>query len=421
MVNYFLKFCPLTLCAIIAATFLYPGSSIASSQTLISKKLSREEIWNGYKIEFPENEGAIEIIANSINRSANIEIIKMDNFPEIPKDKDLASSVYHFSILPTTQNKLSSQIIISLSYNPTDVRWKEIYFYNQELGSWERVHGNIDTQKNQISTQTNCASAFIAVMSDHLNKNEDLKEKINSPIILIIDAKTGETLVERQSNVARPIASLTKLMTAAVFLDHNPGWDKKITMTNQDDAIPAKIYIKTGEKLTIKDLFYATLLKSANNAAKALARSTGLSNNEFVRQMNEKASQFGMVNTHFEEVTGLSEKNVSTAHDLMILSKKLFSDMTFLRATTPNRITIATANTRKKIILENSNSIINSQSTPYTVLGSKTGYTYEAGRCLDMKVKNKSGKEIISIIMGADKPGAQWDDGIKLINAALAE
>jgi serine-type D-Ala-D-Ala endopeptidase (penicillin-binding protein 7) len=421
MTKYFIKFFSIIICAIVASTFLFAGSTKAESQTLISKMISSQEIWNGYKIEFPENQGAIEITPNSINRSAYIEIEKINDLPEIPKDKDLISGVFHYSILPATQNKLASQIIISLGYSSSDAIWKEVYFYNQELNLWQRVHGNINVQKNQISIQTNCASGFIAVMADRLNKSEDLKEKINSPTILIVNTKTGKTLVERQSTVVRPIASLTKLMTAAVFLDYNPGWTKQITITPQDDAMPVKIYIKPGEKLTVKDLFYATMLKSANNAAKALARSTGLPNDEFIKKMNEKAAQLGMTNTHFEEVTGLSEKNVSTARDLMILSQKLFSDIIFLRATTPSRVTIATIDTKKKIILENSNSIINKQNMPYTVLGSKTGFTYEAGRCLDMKVKNKSGKEIISIIMGADKPGAQWDDGIKLINAALTE
>jgi len=69
-------------------------------------------------------------------------------------------------------------------------------------------------------------------------------------------------------------------------------------------------------------------------------------------------------------------------------------------------------------MLENSNSIIN---MPYAVLGSKTGFTYEAGRCISMKVKNKNNKEVIAIIMGANLPGAQWKDGMSLLDAAFAE
>ena len=134
--------------------------------------------------------------------------------------------------------------------------------------------------------------------------------------------------------------------------------------------------------------------------------------------MNEKAKKFGMNNTYFEEVTGLSEKNVSTAADYFILTKKLFSSMTFLQATTPKYFTIATVDTRKKHIMKNSNKLLD---VPYTVLGSKTGFTYEAGRCLAMKVKNKEGREVLAITLGAIKFGAHWDDMRTLLDATLAD
>ena len=160
-----------------------------------------------------------------------------------------------------------------------------------------------------------------------------------------------------------------------------------------------------------------SLLKSANNAAKALARSTGISNEEFVEKMNQKAKDLGMKNSRFVEVTGLSNENVSTAHDLMILSKDMFSKMIMLEATTPKKITISTTK-GKKIILENSNKLID---LPYAMLGSKTGFTYEAGRCLTMKLKNKKGEEALAITLGADNPGAQWEDMRILLDAVLGK
>ncbi|MBI2637234.1 MAG: D-alanyl-D-alanine carboxypeptidase, partial [Parcubacteria group bacterium] len=182
------------------------------------------------------------------------------------------------------------------------------------------------------------------------------------------------------------------------------------------DAIPAKIYAKPGDVFTARDLFYATLLRSANNAAKALARSTGLSPEEFVAAMNQKARELEMRDTSFADPTGLSAQNVSTAEDLYKLARHVFSDLAFLQATTPKKITISSVNNGKRHVLENTNKAID---VPYVVIGSKTGYTEEAGRNVVMKARNRAGREVIAITLGGESPGAQWDDMRLLLDAAL--
>jgi len=405
------------LFGIVILTFGIPYHASGQSEIILSKRVTKSDLQTGYTITTQEKDAYITIKPNTLNHSAFVELIKPEFYPATLLDKDLVSNVYHYAILPATDNQLSNSIALNMLYSSEEARYKEIYIFDQNLSSWQNLEGSINTKTRTLTAQTSQASGFIAVFADHLDKSEYLKEKINSESMLILDAKTGEILLERGSEIQRPIASLTKLMTAAVFLDHNPGWNAKISMKAQDDTIPSKIYVKTGDVFTTHDLFYATLIKSANNAAKALARSTGLTHQEFVDKMNQKAKDLGMENTHYVEVTGLSSENVSTAHDLMILSKNLFADMTFLQATTPKYFTIATA-TGKRISMQNSNKLIN---LPYTILGSKTGFTYEAGRCLTMKAKNKSGKEVVAITLGADQIGAQWDDMRILLDATLEE
>ena len=174
--------------------------------------------------------------------------------------------------------------------------------------------------------------------------------------------------------------------------------------------------IKPGSRLTTRDLFFATLVASANNAAKALARSTGLSPAAFVQKMNAKAKELDMNNTTFVEPTGLDERNQTTAEDYLKLSQKLLSDMLFLQATTSKKYTVTDLSRKRKITIANTNQILKS---PYIITGSKTGFTYEAGRCLMIRAKNRSGQEVIAIIMGADKQGAQWQDMSLLLDAAL--
>jgi D-alanyl-D-alanine carboxypeptidase len=157
-------------------------------------------------------------------------------------------------------------------------------------------------------------------------------------------------------------------------------------------------------------------LRSANNAAKALARSTGLSQENFVANMNQKAARLHMQDTQFAEPTGLSEDNVSTAQDMYKLARHVFADLTFLQATTPKTFTIASVNNGKRHNLRNTNKAID---VPFVVIGSKTGYTHEAGRCLVMKARNDDGREVIAITLGGEVPGEQWDDMRELLNASL--
>lgn len=350
--------------------------------------------------------------------SSRASIAAVAEYPPLPLDKDAASSVYWYELLPATGNKLPVPVVITMVYPEQETRWKEIFIYNQELGRWQRLPGSINPGERRLIAPTTWASGFIAVFADHLDQSEYLKEKLEAPSILVVDASSGEILIERGSGITRPIASLTKLMTAAEFLAHNPGFDERIAMIASDDTIPAKIYAKTGDVFTTRDLFYATLLKSANNAAKALARSTGLSQDAFVAAMNQKADELGMADTTFVEPTGLSAGNISTAQDLYKLSRSAFSDMLFLKATTPKSLTIASINNGKRHILENTNKAID---VPYVVIGSKTGYTVEAGRCVIMKARNNEGREVIAITLGGESPGSQWDDMRMLLDAALGE
>ncbi|MBI2051060.1 MAG: D-alanyl-D-alanine carboxypeptidase [Parcubacteria group bacterium] len=393
-----------------------PLAARAQSETILSQYVPKQALAQGFAMQTPAGDARAAVAPDTITHGAFAELIAPEYYPALPLDKSLVSRVYHYALLPASGNKLSAGITLEFSYPETEARFKEIYLYNQELGKWRHLAGTIDPLMRTVAASTDWASGFIAVFADHLDQGEYLKEKLGAPSILVADAKTGEVLLERASGVKRPIASLTKLMTATEFLEHNPGWDSRVAMVASDDTIPAKIYARAGDVFTARDLFYATLLKSANNAARALARSTGLSSGEFVAGMNEKAKALDMQDTSFSEPTGLSAENVSTAQDLYALSRHVFSDILFLKATTPKALTIAAVNSGKRHVLENTNKAID---VPYVVIGSKTGYTVEAGRNVIMKARNKAGREVIAITLGGASPGGQWDDMRLLLDAAL--
>ncbi len=146
-----------------------------------------------------------------------------------------------------------------------------------------------------------------------------------------------------------PIASLSKLMTALVLLDHKPDWNKKITITEGQIYYP-KIYvgndatsevaIKAGQTVSFYDLWVAMLLASSNQSAVALADSTGLSRADFVAEMNAKAKDLGLTKTKFYDIAGLDEGNVSTVREMAMIAKAAFDKAEIVEATAKGQYTL---------------------------------------------------------------------------------
>ncbi|MFA5358845.1 MAG: serine hydrolase [Patescibacteria group bacterium] len=226
-----------------------------------------------------------------------------------------------------------------------------------------------------------------------------------------VDGKTGKVLWEKNSSQIRSIASLTKLMTALVFLDHNPGWDSKIKITTEDQHEGGVAFFAIGEEVTVRDLFYSALSRSINSAAAALARSTGLNEKDFVFAMNQKADELGMVNSHFIEPTGLHTGNVATAIDVVILLREALSKTAIANATTLTAYTTEILNKDLERTADNTNLLLKSflNKPPYKILGGKTGYLVEAGYCLAIGVE-KSDHQIYSVVLGSDSIGSRFTD-----------
>lgn len=217
---------------------------------------------------------------------------------------------------------------------------------------------------------------------------------------MAIDKKSGAILWNKNSGEPRPIASITKLMTAEVFLNTNPDWDKVYQLAKEDIRSGGKSYIYPGDEVKVKDLFYLMLVGSDNTAAVALAKSTGLSEEEFVARMNERAKQFGLENTFFADVSGLSSKNISPAKEVLIMARKCLAKQEIRAATLESTYEFTTTGGRKVAV----------QSTDYllsafpvdgiNIVGGKTGHTDEAGYCFVGDFKNEAGQEMLSVVMG---------------------
>ncbi len=240
---------------------------------------------------------------------------------------------------------------------------------------------------------------------------------ITAPSGILIDAMSGQCLWQREPDVILPIASLTKLTTALVFLDTRPDFTKEITITDEDSADPegSRLYVNTGETLTVGDLFYASLVGSANNATKALVRSTGLTTEEFVVRMNKKAEQLGLSHTVFHEVTGLDPQNTSTVSDYSRLASHAFRNDIIRRALNTEVYSFTTINTKKPHRIKNTDQLL--FDSDLNLIGAKTGYLDEAGYTFVAQAE-RHGHQLLVVLFKSTSSQQRFDEARALITWA---
>lgn len=235
---------------------------------------------------------------------------------------------------------------------------------------------------------------------------------------IVMDAATGQVLWQKNESASLPIASITKLMTCLVFLDHNPGWESKHKMTaGENSLIGAKLIIDNDQELTMRDLLRVTLVGSANNTAKALAHSTGLSDEEFTKAMNKKAEMLGLKNSKFVEPTGLDENNKSSTYDLAVILKEVSKHKELKKAMNLKEHKLLIPPDNHEHTVKTTVKLMNDPEI--NILGGKTGFTYEAGYCLATLAKNENNDEIIAIVMGLPSETARDQENKELINWAF--
>ncbi len=232
--------------------------------------------------------------------------------------------------------------------------------------------------------------------------------EISATSSAVVDCKSDTVLFGKQKDQIWPIASITKLITALVFLEHNPGWETIYQIKAEDKQEGGRIYLFTGEKVKVKDLFYFSLVGSDNTAAMALVRSTGLSDEEFINKMNEKARALGLKNTHFDDPVGLSAGNVSTAKETAALARAAFADKDISEASLTKAYEFETLEGRKKKINNTDGLLDIFPQNGIKILGGKTGYIEASGYCFAGKFADHGGNEIISVVLGADSYNARF-------------
>lgn len=242
--------------------------------------------------------------------------------------------------------------------------------------------------------------------------------KLEARSALILDRKSGKVLFEKAGEEKMPMASLTKIMTTLVALENNINLDDPIIINNNFSELEgADVNLNQGEELKVQDLLYGSLVASGNDAASALAFYVSGDLDNFVIQMNKKASDLKLSNTHFSNVSGLdAEGHYSTAFDLAKLTNEAFNSPKFLEATTTKRYEIIPKEGKSRPF-NNTNKLLLADYPK--VKAGKTGYTEEAGFCFIALSEDEKGNQIITVILGEKLNGEQFQETKALVDWAF--
>lgn len=233
---------------------------------------------------------------------------------------------------------------------------------------------------------------------------------------VVWDTEKQEIVWQQNAFERRPAASLTKLMTAMVALDHGIPWEQSATINLDEYGPGGNLLLHAGEAVTMRNLFTASLLGSANNATRAYVRALGMSEEEFVRRMNRKAIVLGLEQTYFTDVTGLKATNVSTAYEIARLAEAAFRDYPDIaKATAQAEYSFAVIGSGREHTIKNTNRLVTDHLL--TVTGSKTGYLDEAKYCLVIQ-GSEAAHHLVVAVLGSPAQAVNEEQVYKLLDLA---
>ncbi len=243
-------------------------------------------------------------------------------------------------------------------------------------------------------------------------------QDVKAPSAVVMEATTGKILYEKNPHEKRPGASITKVMTLLLVMEAIDSGKISLTDTVTASAHAASmggsdIWLKEGETMTVDDLLKATVIMSANDAAVALAEHVAGSEDDFLRQMNEKAKALGMNDTAFKNCNGLDEDgHLTSAYDIALMSAQLIKHKKIFDYT----LTWIDHVRGGKTQLVNTNKLIR---TYKGITGLKTGTTGKAGSCISATAE-RDNVSLIAVVLGSPSTKDRFADAAQLLDYGFA-
>lgn len=272
----------------------------------------------------------------------------------------------------------------------------------------------------------------LAAASDAIIQAEEVNAEggptIQAPSALLMEASTGQVIYEKDADVQRSPASITKIMTLILIFDALDSGkikmtDEVVTSAHAKSMGGSQVFLEEGETQSVETMVKCIVIASGNDASVAMAEYIAGTEEEFVKMMNERAAGLGMVNTHFEDCCGLTESptHLTTARDIALMSRELINKYPQIHNYSTiwmENITHVTKQGTKEFGLSNTNKLLK-MATNFTVTGLKTGSTSLAKYCLSATAE-KDGVRLIAAIMAAPDFKARFGDAQTLLNYGYA-
>lgn len=242
------------------------------------------------------------------------------------------------------------------------------------------------------------------------------KASLSSPYAAVIDAESGELLFGKNENEKKPVASITKIVGAYVYLQENPNLKRVVKMESNDEVGGGRLKLPVGTSAKAKDFLCSSLIGSANNSATALIRLSGLGKSEFTRKMEELAGQAGASTANFVDSSGISPQNQASAKDLALIGKKVLENKTICDIGGKKKYSFKINGGKGTKSIVHTSSIVSTKNKTFDVLFAKTGYLPEVGNNLIVKLENRQNRknDVIVVTMGARSKTANASDVTKL-------
>ena len=246
----------------------------------------------------------------------------------------------------------------------------------------------------------------------------DLVPDVRAAAAIIYNPETNQVLWEENSQTQRSIASITKVMTATVFLENNPDLAELVTVQRSDVFQASTTHLHSNDKVTTDDLLHLLLIASDNAAARALARVSPLGSEGFIRRMNEKAEELGLQTTHYADPSGLLSENVSSAYDMARLITHASQDERISSIMRTNEYTVYSG--KRPITFHSTNHLLREGNVD--VRAGKTGFITKAGYCLATVLRLQgSSQDVAVVVFGARSNAGRFMESRNLFNWASSK
>ncbi|CAB3713341.1 hypothetical protein LMG22037_04201 [Paraburkholderia phenoliruptrix] len=234
---------------------------------------------------------------------------------------------------------------------------------------------------------------------------------LRSSVAYVVDQNTGEPLFDKNSRAVVPIASITKLMTAMVVLDSKEPMSDQLEVTDEDRDYEKNTgsRLSVGSVLSREDMLHIALMASENRAAAALSRYYPGGRPAFLAAMNAKARQLGMTDTHFENPTGLTSQNVSSARDLVKMVNAAYQYPLIRKFSTDHSYEVYTG--KRTLAYNSTNALV--RNPTWDIGLQKTGFINEAGECLVMQA-NIHGRPMVMVLLDSSGKYSRFADATRL-------